>query len=253
MPGLGSSASRGSLSDPALLHWFDELPSTQDEAHRLAAEGAPHGTAVAARVQTAGRGTRGRRWASEAGGLWMSVVCRPEGSASLPVAGIRIGLALAELLSVPPLGQSAGPPVRVKWPNDLYLEDRKLGGILCEARWQGDRVGWMVAGIGLNLHNPLPRETGVAAARLGDAGFAAAARELAPPVAQAVALAGRHAGPLDQSELARFAARDWLRGRPVQAPRDGIVEGITPLGRLRIRAPDGTAVELEDSTALRLL
>ncbi|NOT08384.1 MAG: biotin--[acetyl-CoA-carboxylase] ligase, partial [Gemmatimonadales bacterium] len=59
------------------LEWLAELPSTQDEAHRRAEAGAPHGTAVAAEVQTAGRGTRGREWASGLGGLWMSVVCRP--------------------------------------------------------------------------------------------------------------------------------------------------------------------------------
>src|SRR6185295_3988298 len=80
------------------VRWLESVTSTQDEAHDLAARGAPHGTAVAARIQTDGRGTRGRRWESGIGGLWLSVVCRPQGDVALASTGLRIGLALADLI-----------------------------------------------------------------------------------------------------------------------------------------------------------
>ncbi len=121
-----------------MVEWFDELPSTQDVAHRLAGQGAGHGTTVAARVQPAGRGTRSRVWVSSAGGLWMSVVCCPERATGIEGLGIRIGLAIAALLDAALPGPATGhPTVLVKWPNDLMLAHGKLGGVLTEARWQG--------------------------------------------------------------------------------------------------------------------
>jgi BirA family biotin operon repressor/biotin-[acetyl-CoA-carboxylase] ligase len=181
-----------------VVHWFDELPSTQDEGHRLAADGAQHGTAVAARIQTAGRGTRGRAWVSNAGGLWLSVIARPEAGEGLPVLSLRVGLALADHLDTllqptpsPTVRRSVRPSVRLKWPNDLLLDDRKLGGILCEARWQGDRLGWIVVGIGLNVHNPLPDSTATAATRLADYGFSGEPEAIVEALARVTARATR--------------------------------------------------------------
>jgi BirA family biotin operon repressor/biotin-[acetyl-CoA-carboxylase] ligase len=244
-----------------VVYWFDELPTTQDAVHRLAAEGAPHGTAVAARVQRDARGTRGRSWISRAGGLWLSVVCRPTAGSGIEVTGIRIGLALAEYLTIlceeaaaagPPARLPLGLPVLLKWPNDLMLGEGKLGGILCEARWQGSRLGWIAAGVGLNVHNPLPDRTALPPARLADCGWRRSVEELAGPVADCVAGAARHAVPLDDRERAAFTARDWLRGRAVREPRPGVAMGITPGGNLLIRGDDGALVELADSSSLRV-
>ena len=226
----------------AQLLWHDSLPSTQDEAHRLAASGAEHGAAVAACLQTGGRGTRGRAWVSGSGGLWLSVVCRPGGSgAGTEVVGLRVGLALAVLLE-----RLLSPPHRVtlKWPNDLYLGDKKLGGILAEARWQGDVMGWMVVGVGINLQNEIPRELGPTATRLADVGASADAASLAAPVVRAVAEATRDAAPLSAEEVAAFESRDWLRGRAISLPEPGIAEGITAHGRLRVRGAQGKISEI---------
>ncbi len=237
-----------------MIEWHEELPSTQDVAHRLAGAGAPHGTAVAARVQTAGRGTRSRPWVSTPGGLWMSVVCRPRSGSGIERLGIRIGLGLAAVLeaSLARPAPGAGPIVLVKWPNDLMLSHGKLGGILAEARWQGDRLAWIVVGIGINVHNPLPRDTDLPAASLAEAGFAGRAESLAEPVAQRVAVLTRVAAPLTEPELRGFADRDWLQGRKVLLPRPGVAAGLAPSGRLRIESPDGRITELDDSLALRL-
>jgi BirA family biotin operon repressor/biotin-[acetyl-CoA-carboxylase] ligase len=107
---------------------LETVTSTQEVAHGL-----PIGSVVVADRQTAGRGRLGRRWQSRAGGgLAASFVVAPN-----PLASLAAGVAAA---------QACGPPVRLKWPNDLLLKGRKLGGILVEGR-----PGRMVVGIGINL------------------------------------------------------------------------------------------------------
>ena len=99
-----------------------------DVLHALAAEGVEAGTAVVATEQTGGRGSRGRTWSSPPGGLWLSVLFRPPSGAGIELSGLRIGLAVADAIEA----LHAGLSVRIKWPNDLMVGDRKLGGILCE-------------------------------------------------------------------------------------------------------------------------
>jgi BirA family biotin operon repressor/biotin-[acetyl-CoA-carboxylase] ligase len=229
------------------MRWLESAASTQDEAHREAAAGAPHGSAFAVPVQTGGRGTRGRVWVSEEGGLWLSVVCRPATGSAVEVVGVRTGLALARFLD-----GLVRPPARIalKWPNDLILGTGKLGGILAEARWQGNSLAWIVVGVGLNVRNQLPEGITPSAARLLDAGVVLAPVELAEPVATVVARATRSAEPLSPEELAEFALRDWLCGRRLEAPAIGTAEGISSGGLLRVRRPDGALVEVFGSVAL---
>jgi BirA family transcriptional regulator, biotin operon repressor / biotin---[acetyl-CoA-carboxylase] ligase len=125
--------------------WRDETGSTNDDAGRLAAQGAPEWTVVAAGHQTAGRGRLGRSWADAPGrALIFSVVLRPEPDPDrAPLLSL---LAAVDLIS------SVGSPrLRSKWPNDLVVGDRKVGGILVDARVAAGRVEHAVAGIGLNL------------------------------------------------------------------------------------------------------
>ncbi len=108
-----------------------EAPSTSDLLAALAAEGAPAGTAVLARRQTAGRGRAGRGWESPDGNLHLSVLLRPEAPVlQAPLFGLAAAVALADTAAstLPP-----EVPLRVKWPNDVLLADAKAGGILCEA------------------------------------------------------------------------------------------------------------------------
>jgi BirA family biotin operon repressor/biotin-[acetyl-CoA-carboxylase] ligase len=230
--------------------WHDALDSTQEEAHRLASEGAPHGAAVAARVQTGGRGTRGRHWFSPEGGLWLSVVCRPEESGAFEAVGLRVGLVLADLLD---RQLPAGSRVALKWPNDLLLDDRKLGGILAEARWHGERIAWIVVGVGINVRNELPSPVRRTGARLADAGFTGSPEELAEPVALAVASAAARAAPLTPAELDQFARRDWLLGKVLAAPEPGMADGITPAGLLRVRRPDGSVAKVVTGVEVRVV
>lgn len=190
------------------VRWYDTLPTTMDRAHALAQEGAPHGTAVAAREQTAARGRRGRTWLARRGGLWMSVICRPAESSGMEHLSLRIGLAVAEMLErlVPAIGR-----VQVKWPNDLLLDGRKVAGILCEARWEGDRLGWVIAAIGLNVTNPLPDALAGQATSLARHAEMPPLEALAEPIAEAMAAAALTPGLLSQSERERLALREAIR------------------------------------------
>ena len=219
------------------------IASTMDALHHLAEAGAPAGTAVVAEVQTAGRGSRGRGWTSPPGGLWVSVLSRPA-SAGLELLSLRIGLAVAELLGR--LG--AGDRIRLKWPNDLMLDDRKAGGILCEARWHGESPAWVVVGLGLNVGNRPRGQLAASATRIGAAVPGLTAESLVEPVVAAVREVAAAWGPLTDSEQARFAARDWLRGREIEAPIVGTAAGLADDGALLVRRADGETVPLRTGT-----
>ncbi len=220
-----------------LITWAERVGSTQDVVHGVAADGAADGTAVVAVEQTGGRGSRGRSWHSLRGGLWLSVLVRPAGAPPGDALSLRVALAVAEVLDA-----FGVPGVAVKWPNDLLLAGRKAGGILCEARWVGDRLAWIAIGVGLNVANAIPTELEGTAVSLASVQPELRPGDLALPVINAVRAAAREGGLLDRREQRAFAARDWLRGRVLHSPVAGIAEGVLDDGALRVRRADG-AVE----------
>jgi BirA family biotin operon repressor/biotin-[acetyl-CoA-carboxylase] ligase len=209
-----------------------ETASTQDELHRLAEEGAPTGTAVIAETQVAGRGSRGRGWVSAPGGLWLSVLWRGQPEVA-QLLSIRAGLAVATLLDA--LGGM--PPVRLKWPNDVIIDDAKVGGILCEGRW-GGADGWVAVGLGLNVTNPVPSDARFPPASLSQWRPDLDAALLATPVAAALARLPA-ASALTTDELQAWKERDWLAGRRLRAPVTGLVGGISAAGRLLVDTGSG--------------
>jgi BirA family transcriptional regulator, biotin operon repressor / biotin---[acetyl-CoA-carboxylase] ligase len=149
----------------------DSIGSTNDEAKRLARDGAAAGTLVWALAQTAGRGRRGRGWVSPPGNLYTSLVmrpnCPPDRAAQLGfVAAVAVGNALTELL--PRLDG-----LSYKWPNDVLLNGGKVAGILLESEMTGlDQLSFLVVGVGINLLTA-PRNTefpatSIAAESLGE-------------------------------------------------------------------------------------
>jgi BirA family biotin operon repressor/biotin-[acetyl-CoA-carboxylase] ligase len=128
--------------------FVEEAGSTNRVALDLAESGAEEWTVVAADHQTAGRGRLGRSWASASGkSLLFSLILRPGlPPAQAPLLSLLASWAMAE--ACPPL---PGGMVRAKWPNDLVVRDRKLGGILAEAKVKGGRVGHVALGVGVNV------------------------------------------------------------------------------------------------------
>lgn len=129
---------------------FAEIDSTNDEAKRRAGEGAPEGTLVWARAQSAGRGRRGRSFISPSGNLYMSILLRPDRpAASAAQLGFAAALALGDAV-VPLLPRPEA--LRYKWPNDVLIDGRKVSGILLESQAAGEgRLDWLVVGIGVNV------------------------------------------------------------------------------------------------------
>ena len=132
----------------AQLTIVDVTGSTNDDLLEAGKQGAPHGTGLAARAQTAGRGRRGHKWDSTAGNLLLSIVLRPcVNPAKYSGLAAVSGLAVLEALEKQGLANEIG----LKWPNDLVLEGRKLAGILTETSLSGRGVDYVVIGIGVNL------------------------------------------------------------------------------------------------------
>ncbi|MDB4890093.1 MAG: biotin/acetyl-CoA-carboxylase ligase [Gemmatimonadetes bacterium] len=204
------------------VHAYDAVGSTLDVAHALAPSAAS-GTLVIANEQTAGRGRHGRRWTSAPGaGVWLTLIERPTDARALDVIALRCGLYAAEALD-----ELAGETVRVKWPNDLYVGDGKLAGILIETRWRGTSPEWVAIGFGLNVAAPdVPTGAGLSAG----VSRMEALDELVPALRRAAA-ATRH---LSDAELARWRERDLAVGRRIAEPTNGVVQGISANGELLV-------------------
>jgi BirA family biotin operon repressor/biotin-[acetyl-CoA-carboxylase] ligase len=128
------------------VHAFGTVASTNEVAQRLAAAGAPEGSLVIAATQTRGRGRRGNRWESPPGGLWFSLVLRPhlppeEASGLSVVAAVAVARAARDVARV---------DARIKWPNDVHVGGRKLGGVMVESA--GEEA--LVLGVGVNVNIP---------------------------------------------------------------------------------------------------
>lgn len=151
----------------AQLTIVDVTGSTNDDLLEAGKQGAPHGTGLAARAQTAGRGRRGHKWDSTAGNLLLSIVLRPcVNPAKYSGLAAVSGLAVLEALEKQGLANEIG----LKWPNDLVARGRKLGGILVEAARDNEGKPFAVCGIGVNV-NYTPQDVpdgGLAAIGLSD-------------------------------------------------------------------------------------
>ena len=207
---------------------LETTTSTLDVAHRLASQGAPSGTLVIADEQTAGRGRDGKNWQSSPGaGLWLTLIERPNDVSGLDVLSLRVGLVSAEALD-----RFASEPIRLKWPNDLYVDRGKLAGILVEARWRESAVEWVAIGLGVNIRPP-ENVTGAAGLKPGTDRLDVLG-ELIPGI-RATAQAR---GPLRREEIEEFNARDLARGRQCIQPALGRVAGISAAGELLIAIAD---------------
>jgi BirA family biotin operon repressor/biotin-[acetyl-CoA-carboxylase] ligase len=215
-----------------------------DLLHGLAADGADAGTVVVAGEQTGGRGSRGRGWQSPPGGLWLSALFRPRVSAGVELFGLRIGLAVADAV------EALGPdvPVHIKWPNDLMVGDRKLGGILCEARWQGESIAWVVAGVGINVANAIPADLAGIATALADWLPGVTPDLVEPEVTTRLRALDPASERLGPAELAGLRHRDWLRGRRLSGPVPGRAAGISEEGALLVRVDSGATIAVRAGT-----
>jgi BirA family biotin operon repressor/biotin-[acetyl-CoA-carboxylase] ligase len=139
------------------LRVLEESTSTVDAAREWLKQGAPNGAALIAQRQTQGRGRLGRSWASPLGGLWLTVILRPHWDvAAVGLLGLATALAAAEAVE-----KETGARIQLRWPNDLMLGARKVGGVLVETELEGRIVAAALVSIGVNVNfalGELPEE-----------------------------------------------------------------------------------------------
>lgn len=149
MPGnVVSETLRGGLFTRIVgkrLLFFHEVGSTMDEAKLRAERGTDEGTVVVAETQSASRGRQGRNWVSRSGNLYLSVVLYPS-LQTLPCLNSLCGVAVVRAIA-----NISGLKPRIKWPNDILLNDKKVAGLLVESAIAGDTVRYSIIGIGVNV------------------------------------------------------------------------------------------------------
>ncbi len=215
--------------------------STNDDLRQLAEHGAPSLTTIIAEEQTAGRGRRGRQWhGAPEKSLHLSTLVRPVDVTCLTAAPIRTGMWVAHALR-----ERTGVAARVKWPNDLDVEGRKLGGILCESVLGANP--FIVVGIGINVyqtHDDFPEDVAARATSVRLEGGRPDRADVAGAIVQTMRESEAHiASPFTAHELRCLAELDVLQGREVaiDGVPAGVARGIAPSGALRVQR--GTRVE----------
>ncbi len=140
------------------VHYKEVMGSTQDFIWQLGLEGAAEGAVVFAQAQEKGRGRIQRQWISPRGGIYFSLLLRPHFLLVREVSQITLLIALGCLQGIK---KATGIECSVKWPNDIFLKGKKLGGILCEMNAETDRIRFVVVGVGINVNTRdlLPQAT----------------------------------------------------------------------------------------------
>jgi len=131
------------------VHYREVLDSTQSVAWELGLKNFPEGTLIISEVQKQGRGRLGRRWFSPTGGIYLSLILRPDFILISEIPQITLLIGLSCLYGIK---KTAGIECSLKWPNDLLLREKKLGGILCEVSAELDKINFVVVGIGINVN-----------------------------------------------------------------------------------------------------
>ena len=227
------------------LLFFQEITSTMDEAARLAESGTEEGTVVVAERQTAGRGRQGRSWVSREGNLYFSAVFRPT-METLPFLSMLAGVAASRAIR-----KTTGLDPRIKWPNDVILSGKKVGGILVESAVEGEKVLYAIVGIGINVNLDTDKVEDIA----GHATYLNAAAGRSVPREEVFrqllhdldslylqVIQGKSplpewrtlVGTLGQRVIAR-RGKDYFRG---------MAEGLDELGNLQLRLDDGQLMTL---------
>ena len=238
-----------------LYHYFPTIDSTNTLAVNMAEQGAEHGTVIHADRQTGGRGRGGRQFESPAGGLYFSLILRPALDVSvLPLITLAAGACLCASIR-----EIAAVPVMMKWPNDLYLHERKLAGILTESGpIRRGRADFVVIGVGLNVtttpeqfSSELRRKSiSLAACSIDSVDFTRPTScpqvevevdTLLPLLVKALHRASQRLGEDREQLLAQWRAFDYLRGRQLHYVRRDNEISATGIGL----AEDGQYIILD--------
>jgi BirA family biotin operon repressor/biotin-[acetyl-CoA-carboxylase] ligase len=235
--------------NPGGLRWFDSIGSTNDEALAWAAEGAQDFSLVVADEQTQGRGRLDRKWFTPKGSaIAMSLILRPSATMR-PHLSRTVGLAA---LSLSDACLTLGLSPKIKWPNDILLDGKKIAGILVETVWSGDKADSLVIGMGINVSSasvPPAESLQFPAASLED--FLGNAPKREKIISLTLEALGRWRDQMDGGDFIKtWEERLAFRGEVVQIhsgddePISGNLEGLDSDGSLRLRGEHDKIVSI---------
>jgi len=232
------------------LHYAASTGSTNDDTKSAARNGAPHGSVFFADEQTAGRGRGDHAWQSAAGeGLYVSVLLRlPIALSRLTLLPLTAGLAAGDAIR-----EAAGLTVDLRWPNDLLIGPRKVGGILVESHTEAGALAYVVIGVGINVHQRgfAPGLATPATALDAEAGrwidrqvlLIALLRSLESECSALVIDGIEDDQATEAIRVRAEAASTWMRWRSVEVhgPQacSGVTDGLNEYGFLRVRTASG--------------
>lgn len=233
------------------VDFHEEIGSTQERARELARAGAPHGTLVISKVQRGGRGRLGRAWGSPPGGLWMSLVLRPD----LPVR-LAPRVTQAAAVGVAKALWGLGVEARIKWPNDLLVDGRKICGILAESSAgtapAADRPDFVVLGVGLNANlDPVDlgvtgREVATVRSVLGrDVDPVKLLRVILPNLGFELGRIRNFAAILDEWRALNCTLGNFVRLERFGKVLEGRAADLTSEGALLLETPEGSVEVFE--------
>ncbi|MBO4748843.1 MAG: biotin--[acetyl-CoA-carboxylase] ligase [Lachnospiraceae bacterium] len=227
------------------VYGYEIIDSTNLEAKRLAAQGEAGGIVVTARAQTAGRGRRGRTWESPAdANLYFTLLLRPEFETQ-KASMLTIVMALAVAKGI--LENISNIPLGIKWPNDIWVNGRKVCGILTELTLDKNKIDNVIIGVGINVEaQSFPEELRDSAAALGEFGQAPdKATLLSAILRQFDALYAQFCAAGDLTPLMdEYRALSLNLGRSVRIldPKgeyEAVARDVSPTGELIVELPDG--------------
>lgn len=232
------------------LHFFQELGSTNIQAKLEAEEGAAEGTLVIADMQTAGRGRRGRTWSSPAGvNLYFTLILKPSYGTE-QASGVTLVMALAVAAGI---RKSCGVRAKIKWPNDIVVNGRKVCGILTEMSVERNVIRYVVIGVGVNVGlQEFPREVADTAASLqAECGREVSRDTLTENIMAAFEeyyesflLQGDLSGVLAEYNSLLVNRGEKVRVLDPKGEYQGLAHGINSRGELLVEQEDGSVAEV---------
>lgn len=226
-----------------------ETDSTNNVAKALAAKGAPAGTVVISNRQTGGKGRRGRSFFSPDGGIYLSMILRPQISAE----GASFITTTAAVAACRAVEAVCGVKAQIKWVNDVFIDGKKASGILTEASTdlESGIIEWAVVGIGINVYlggADVPEEIkAIAGAVLNSKPQGDVRLRLAAELINTLYLLEQ--SPNEKGIMDEYRSRSFLQGRRVtvicaDGSYNAAVNGITPEGHLQVTCENGESREL---------
>ncbi|MCF7874351.1 MAG: biotin--[acetyl-CoA-carboxylase] ligase [Candidatus Omnitrophica bacterium] len=236
------------------VYFKEKIDSTQDFIWQLGQAGAPEGTVVLAGKQKKGKGRIGREWVSPKGGLYLSCLLRPKKILLKDISQIALVIALACIQAIE---QETGIRLSVKWPNDIFLNKKKLGGILCQINAEADKINFVAIGLGININTKnLPEEaTSLFLERKNKVSLVAITKKIIGKIEQRYLEleAGKSKELLEQWQEHCFLWGNRLRVKVFDKVIEGEAAGIDQEGYLLVRRDNGLTEKISSGDVTKVM